>query len=90
MEEALYDWPVMRRFARVDLGREPVPDVMTVCKLWHLLEAHVLGARMLEQVNGHLAERGVRISTSTIVDATILHAPSSTKNRAKQRDEEMH
>src|SRR6202049_4124145 len=76
VEEALYDSPVMRRFAGVDLGREPVPDETTVCKFRHLLEAHALGARMLEQVNGHLAERGVRISTGTIVDATILHAPS--------------
>jgi IS5 family transposase len=58
VEEALYDSPVMRRFAQVDLGCEPVPDETTVCKLCHLLEAHDLGARMLEQVNAHLGERG--------------------------------
>lgn len=90
VKEALYDSPVMRRFAQVDLGSEPVPDETTVCKFRRLLEVHGLGARMLEQVNTYLAERGERISTGTIVDATILHAPSSTKNRAKQRDEEMH
>jgi IS5 family transposase len=90
VEEALYDSPVMRRFAQVDLGREPVPDETTVCKFRHLLEAYDLGARMLEQVNAHLGERGVRISTGTIVDATILHAPSSTKNREQKRDAEMH
>ena len=90
VEEALYDSPVMRRFAQVDLGREPVPDETTVCKFRHLLEAHDLGARMLAQVNAHLGERGVRISTGTIVDATIIHAPSSTKNREQKRDAEMH
>jgi len=90
VEEALYDSPVMRRFAQVDLGSEPVPDETTVCKFRHLLEAHNLGARMLEQVNAHLGERGVRISTGTIVDATIIHAPSSTKNREQARDAEMH
>ena len=90
VEEALYDSPVMRRLAQVDLGREPVPDETTVCKFRHLLEAHDLGKRMLEQVNAHLEERGVRISTGTIVDATIIHAPSSTKNRAQKRDAEMH
>jgi IS5 family transposase len=90
VEEALYDSPVMRRLTQVDLGREPVPDETTVCKFRHLLEAHDLGARMLEQVNAHLGERGVRISTGTIVDATIIHAPSSTKNREQKRDAEMH
>jgi IS5 family transposase len=91
-EEALYDSPVMRRLVQVDLGSEPVPDETTVCKFRHLLEVHGLraGARMLEEINRYLAERGVRISTGTIVDATIIHAPSSTKNRAKQRDDEMH
>jgi IS5 family transposase len=89
VEEALYDSPVMRRFAQVDLGREPVPDETTVCKFRHLLEAHDLGARMLAQVNAHLGERGVRLSTGPIVDATIIHAPSSTKNRAQKRDAEM-
>jgi len=90
VEEALYDSVVMRDFVGIDLGREPVPDETTVCKFRHLLEEHQLGGQMLEAVNLHLQSRGVRITTGTIVDATIIHAPSSTKNREQQRDPEMH
>ena len=90
VEEALYDSAVMRGFVGIDLGREPVPDETTVCKFRHLLEEHQLGGQMLEAVNLHLQSRGVRITTGTIVDATIIHAPSSTKNREQQRDPEMH
>jgi len=90
VEEALYDSVVMRQFVGIDLGREPVPDETTVCKFRHLLEEHGLGGEMLETVNLHLQSRGVRITTGTIVDATIIHAPSSTKNREQQRDPEMH
>src|SRR5512146_2991840 len=89
VEEALYDSIVMRQFVGIDLGREPVPDETTVCKFRHLLEEHELGGEMLETVNLHLQSRGVRITTGTIVDATIIHAPSSTKNREQQRDPEM-
>ena len=71
-------------------GQEPVPDETTVCKFRHLLEEHQLGGKMLETVNLHLQEKGVRITTGTIVDATIIHAPSSTKNRKEKRDPEMH
>src|SRR6476469_7396162 len=90
VEEALYDSPVMRQFVGIDLGHEPAPDETTVCKFRHLLEAHRLGEKMLGTVNLHLQARGVRITTGTIVDATILHAPTSTKNREQQRDPEMH
>jgi transposase, IS5 family len=90
VEEALYDSGLMRQFAGIDLGQEPVPDETTVCKFRHLLEEHQLGGAMLETVNLHLQSRGVRITTGTIVDATIIHAPSSTKNREQQRDPEMH
>jgi len=90
VEEALYDSAVMRSFVGNDLGREPVPDETTVCKFGHLLEEHGLGGRMLEAVNLHLQSQGVRITTGTIVDATIIHAPSSTKNREQKRDPEMH
>jgi transposase, IS5 family len=90
VEEALYDSAVMRGFVGIDLGREPVPDETTVCKFRHLLEEHQLGGQMLEAVNLHLQSRGVWITTGTIVDATIIHAPSSTKNREQQRDPEMH
>ena len=90
VEEALYDSAVMRSFVGIDLGREPVPDETTVCKFRHLLEEHNLGGQMLETVNLHLEKKGVRITRGTIVDATIIHAPSSTKNRDQQRDPEMH
>ena len=90
MEEALYDSVVLRQFVGIDLGQEPVPDETTVCKFRHLLEEHKLGGQMLETVNLHLQEKGVRITTGTIVDATIIHAPSSTKNREEKRDPEMH
>src|SRR5437660_6382407 len=90
VEEALYDSVVMRQFVGIDLGCEPVPDETTVCKFRHLLEEHRLGERILGQVNLHLQAQGVRITTGTIVDATILHAPTSTKNREQQRDPERH
>jgi IS5 family transposase len=90
VEEALYDSAVMRSFVGIDLGREPVPDETTACKFRHLLEEHQLGGAMLEAVNLHLQSRGVRITRGTIVDATIIHAPSSTKNREQKRDPEMH
>src|SRR5580693_3750266 len=79
VEEALYDSPVMRQFVGIDLGQEPAPDETTVCKFRHLLEEHKLGEKILGTVNLHLQARGVRITTGTIVDATILHAPASTK-----------
>ena len=90
LEEAVYDSAVMRQFVGIDLGREPVPDETTVCKFRHLLEEHKLGGKILGVVNLHLQARGVRITTGTIVDATILHAPTSTKNQEQQRDPEMH
>jgi transposase, IS5 family len=90
VEEALYDSMVMRQFVGIDLGREPVPDETTVCKFRHLLEEYQLGGAMLETVNLHLQQKGVRITSGTIVDATIIHAPSSTKNQQQERDPEMH
>jgi IS5 family transposase len=90
VEEALYDSIVLRQFVGIDLGREPVPEETTVCKFRHLLEEHKLGEQILGTVNLHLQSKGVRITTGTIVDATLLHAPSSTKNREQQRDPEMH
>jgi transposase, IS5 family len=90
VEEALYDSTAMRTFVGIDLGQEPVPDETTVCRFRHLLETHRLGATLFEAVNRHLAARGVRVATGTIVDATIISAPSSTKNAAQARDPEMH
>jgi IS5 family transposase len=89
VEEALYDSWGMRQFVKIDLGREPVPDETTVCKFRHLLEEHGLGGEMLETVNLYLQAKGVRITKGTIVDATIIHAPSSTKNEKQERDPEM-
>jgi len=90
VEEALYDSAALRQFVGIDLGREPAPDETTVCKFRHLLEEHQVGGKMLEAVNLHLEKQGIRITSGTIVDATIIHAPSSTKNRDQQRDPEMH
>src|SRR5947207_3423058 len=90
VEEALYDSPTLRAFVGIDLGQEPVPDETTVCKFRHLLEEHNLGEEILGTVNLHLQAKGVRITTGTIVDATLIHAPSSTKNRDQSRDPEMH
>jgi IS5 family transposase len=89
-EEALYESPALRRFAGVDLGRAPAPDESTILQFRHLLEKHDLGEAMLQTVNEYLESRGIRISRGTIVDATIIHAPSSTKNRSGERDPEMH
>jgi transposase, IS5 family len=90
VEEALYESVSMRRFVGIDLGREPVPDETTVCKFRHLLEQHDLGRRLFEQVGRHLQDQGMQVSTGTIVDASIIDAPSSTKNQDKARDPEMH
>ena len=90
VEEALYDSRAMREFVGIDLGREPAPDETTVCKFRHLLEAHALGEAILRTVNSHLARQGFKVSTGTIVDATIISAPSSTKNQDGERDPEMH
>ena len=90
VEEALYDSQSMRRFVGIDLGREPVPDETTVCRFRHLLEQHDLGTRMFGEVHRHLEASGIKIGKGTIVDATIISAPSSTKNADKARDPDMH
>jgi len=89
-EEALYDMISMRAFARIDLGEAGVPDETTICKFRHLIEKHDLGKKLFAEVNRYLAECGITISGGTIVDATIIHAPSSTKNQDGERDPEMH
>jgi IS5 family transposase len=89
VEEALYDSAAMRAFVGIDLGREPAPDETTVCKFRHLLEHHGLGRQLFEQVGRHLQAQGLKVSSGTIVDATIISAPSSTKNQSGERDPEM-
>jgi len=90
VEEALYESVSMRTFAGIDLGRESAPDETTVCKFRHLLEEHGLGKRIFEAVGAHLQRQGLKVSSGTIVDATIIAAPSSTKNADGERDPEMH
>lgn len=90
VEEALYDSRALRRFVGIDLGREPAPDETTVCNFRHLLETHNLGDQLFGLINTYLQENGLKVSTGTIVDATIIDAPSSTKNKEGKRDPEMH
>jgi IS5 family transposase len=90
VEEALYDSIAMRSFVGIDLGREPAPDETTILRFRHLLESHGLGKRLFEEVGRHLQAQGLKVATGTIVDATIISAPSSTKNKTGTRDPEMH
>ena len=89
-EEALYDSASLRRFVGIDLGRERVPDATTLLKFRKLLNEHKLGEALFAQVGQQLQERGFKVNTGTIVDATIIAAPSSTKNADKARDPDMH
>jgi IS5 family transposase len=90
VEEAMYESAALRRFVGVDVGVAPAPDETTILRFRHLLEKHDLSGLMLEAVNVHLEARGIKIATGTIVDATIIHGPSSTKNASGERDLEMH
>lgn len=85
-EEALYESRSMCRFAGIDLGREPVPDESTLLNFRHLLERHELGEALFQAVGEYLQERGLRIASGTIVDASIISAPSSTRNKDKARN----
>ena len=89
-EEALYDSASLRRFVGIDLGREPVPDATTMLKFRRLLNNNKLGEALFAQVGKELQARGFKVNTGTIVDATIIGAPSSTKNADKARDPQMH
>jgi len=90
VEEELYDSAAMRSFVGIDLGVEGAPDETTICKFRHLLERNKLGKTLLRAVNEHLHRNGIKISNGTIVHATIIGAPSSTKNKEGKRDPEMH
>lgn len=89
MEDALYDSESMRRFAGIDPGLDVVPDESTILRFRHLLEKHGLGQQLFDAVRGLLEERGLLVKSGTIVDATIIEAPPSTKNAQKARDPEM-
>ncbi len=90
VEEALYDSEAMRQFVGIDLGVERAPDETTICKFRHLLTKNQLGKKVFARVNEHLKASGMKLSTGTIVDATIISAPSSIKNKDGKRDPEMH
>ena len=90
MEDALYEVESMRRFAGLDLTDDARPDETTILKFRHLLEKHALTSQMMNIINDTLEQRGLLLKGGTMVDATIIHAPPSTKNRDKQRDPEMH
>ncbi len=88
-EETLYDSEAMRRFAGIELGDERIPDETTILNFRHLLERHGLTEAIFAEVNAHLADKGISLRSGTLVDATIIDAPSSTKNKARARDPEM-
>lgn len=90
MEDALYEIESIRRFAGFNSVLDALPDETTILKFRHLLEKRKLTAKLLETINGHLTSQGLLVSQGTMVDATIIHAPSSTKNQDKVRDPEMH
>lgn len=88
MEEALYETTILRQFAGLSLER--IPDETTILNFRRLLERHELAAGILAVINGYLGDRGLSLRQGTIVDATLIHAPSSTKNKDGKRDPEMH
>ena len=90
MEEALIEVPTMRGFAGIELISDRIPDETTILTFRHLLEKHDLGEQIFETVKAHLSARGMTMRQGTIVDATLIAAPSSTKNKAGKRDPEMH
>ena len=89
MEESLHDIPLLREFAGLDATVEAMPDEATILKFRHLLERHNLASAMLEQINALLGERGLILRQGTMVDATLVAAPTSTNNRSGKRDPEM-
>ena len=90
LEDAVYDSQAMRAFLGINLAVDPVPDATTLLKFRRLLENHDLCAAIFETINRQLEERGLLMREGTLVDATIIHAPSPTKNKDRSRDSEMH
>jgi IS5 family transposase len=90
LEDALYDSQAMRGFARIDLAVDGVPDATTLLKFRRLLETHDLCKGLFAAINADLTARGLMMRAGTLVDATLIAAPPSTKNKEKQRDPEMH
>ncbi len=90
IEDAIYDSQAIRGFVGIDLNRESAPDATTLLKFRHLLEDNELTKKIFDTINGHLAEKGLMMREGTIVDATLIAAPPSTKNKNGERDPEMH
>lgn len=90
IEDAIYDSQAIRAFVGIDLNRESAPDATTLLKFRHLLEANGLTKKIFDTINGHLAQKGLMMREGTIVDATLIAAPPSTKNKDGKRDPEMH
>ena len=90
MENDLIDMVCIRRFAGIDLATDDIPDATTILSFRHFLEKHHLGEKIFQVVREHLSEQGLLLREGTVVDATIIHAPTSTKNGKKERDPEMH
>jgi IS5 family transposase len=89
-EEALYDMESMRRFSLLELGEDVIPDETTILNFRRLIEKHDLSVAMFNDINAYLVDRGIKVSKGSMIDASIVHAPASTKNKEKQRDPEMH
>ena len=90
MEEALHDVPLYCEFARLDAGITRLPDESTILRFRHLLEEQGLSQQIMDTINATLATKGLMLKTGTVVDATLIAAPSSTKNSSGERDPEMH
>ena len=90
MEDALIEVGTIRRFAGIDLISDRIPDETTILSFRHLLEKHDLGQQIFETVKAHLKQQGMAMKQGTIIDATLISAPSSTKNKTGERDPEMH
>lgn len=89
-EEALYDMESIRRFSLLELGEDVIPDETTILNFRRLIEKHDLSVTMFNDINAYLVDRGIKVSKGSMIDASIVHAPASTKNKEKQRDPEMH
>ena len=89
-EEALYDIESMRRFAQLELLDDAIPDETTILKFRHMIERHALSEAIFADINNYLVEKGIQVSQGSMVDATIIQAASSSKNKDKKRDAEMH
>ena len=90
MEDALYDTETLRRFAGMELGEDAIPDETTILNFRRLLEKHRLTAEIMDVIDNTLERKGIMLKGGTMLDATIIHAPTSTKNQKKARDPEMH